>query len=89
MSAAPAELYVYYKLHERQAEAARAAFALARGMAPVRLLQRQEAGQPLLTWMEIYGPSLADAATLEAHIAAVMAPFAQGPRHREVFTPVA
>ena len=89
MSAAPAELYVYYKLHERQAEAALAAFALARGAAPVRLLQRQEAGQPLLTWMELYGPGVADAAALEARIAAVMAPFAQGPRHREAFTPLA
>lgn len=89
MSAAPAELYVYYKLHARQAQAALAAFTQARAEAPVRLLQRQEADQPLLTWMEIYGPGVADAAALEAHIAAVMAPFAQGPRHREVFTPVA
>lgn len=80
-----AELYVYYKLQPERATVARAAFEAARAEAPVRLLQRQDGDPGLLTWMEIYGPGLADAAACERRIAAVMAPYVQGLRHCEVF----
>ncbi len=83
--AAQAELYIYYKLGLAQAETALAAFQQARGEAPVRLLQRRDGDAAILTWMEIYGPDVAQAELLEQCVAAVMAPFAVGTRHREVF----
>ncbi|MET0518130.1 MAG: DUF4936 family protein [Burkholderiaceae bacterium] len=82
MSTAAAEVYVYYRLKVEQATAARAAFERARGDAPVRLLQRQDGEPGLLTWMEVYEPGL-DA--LELRIAAALAGFVQGLRHRECF----
>ncbi|WP_349744421.1 DUF4936 family protein [Roseateles cavernae] len=84
-STAQAELYIYYKLGPAQAEAALAAFEQARGEAPVRLLQRRDGDAALLTWMEVYGPDVAQAQLVEQRIAAVMAPFAVGARHREAF----
>lgn len=85
MSPAAAEVYVYYRLKVEQATAARAAFETARGDAPVRLLQRQDSEPGMLTWMEIYGPGL-DA--LELRVAAALASFVQGIRHRESFLPL-
>lgn len=85
----PTEFFVYYKLHAGQAEAARAAFEQAREGQPVRLLQRSDTDPVFLTWMEIYGPALPDAAALQARVAAHMAPFAQGPRHLESFVGIA
>jgi Domain of unknown function (DUF4936) len=79
----PAELYVYYRLAPEQVRAARAAFEAACAGASVRLLQRQEPEQGLLTWMEIYEPELA--ATLEPRVATAMAAFVQGARHYERF----
>ncbi|MDN3920630.1 DUF4936 family protein [Roseateles violae] len=81
MSQGAGELYVYYKLRAGLAAAARAAFDAARGMAPVRLLQRDEGGA-WLTWMEIYAPEQPE---LEARIAAALAPFIEGERHGERF----
>lgn len=83
--AVQAELYIYYKLGQAQAEVALEAFEQARGEAPVRLLQRHDGDAALLTWMEIYGPDVAQAQFVEQRVAAVMAPFAVGTRHREVF----
>lgn len=80
-----AERYVYYKLRPERAVAARAAFEAARADAPVRLLQRQDSDPGMLTWMEIYGPELVDAAACERRIAAAMAPYVQGLRHGEAF----
>jgi len=80
------ELYVYYTLRAEQAAAAHAAFEIARGDAPVRLLQRQDASGPaLLTWMETYGANVADGATVERRIARALAPFVQGLRQCESF----
>ena len=76
------ELYVYYKLRAERAAAARAAFEAARGDASVRLLQRPNGGD-LLTWMEIHA---IEQSAVEARIAAAMAPFIEGDRHRERFT---
>ena len=78
------ELYVYYKLRAENAAAARAAFEAARGDTAVRLLQREDGGE-LLTWMEIHAPQQAD---VEARVAAAMAPFIEGARHRELFSPL-
>jgi Domain of unknown function (DUF4936) len=78
------EIYVYYKLPAEAAAAALAAFETTRGTAPVRLLQRQEVGDGLLTWMEIYA-GLDNAEALERRLAEAMSPFTQGGRHREVF----
>jgi len=86
--AAP-ELYVYYRVHLDQAEAALAAFEQARAGEPVRLLKRRDHDPVFQTWMEIYAPPLADAASTEQRIAAALLAFAQGPRHREVFASLA
>lgn len=88
-TAAPIELYVYYKVHADQLAAAQAAFEQAREGRPVRLLQRQDHDPVFSTWMEIYGPGLPDAVAAEQTIAAALRDFAQGPRHREAFTAVA
>ncbi|WP_177200659.1 DUF4936 family protein [Roseateles sp. YR242] len=83
------ELYVYYRVHLDQAPAALAAFETARDGQPVRLLQRRDHDPVFQTWMEIYAPPLADAVGTELRVATAMGPFAQGPRHREVFGPIA
>lgn len=81
----PPELFVYYRIRATDAMPARAAFAAACAGRALRLLQRQD-GEPgpaaLLTWMEIYPAALA---ALEPAVAAAMAPFVQGARHREAF----
>ncbi len=83
------ELYVYYRVHMDQAAAAFAAFETACAGQPVRLLQRRDHDPVFQTWMEIYAPPLNDAIGVEARVAAALAPFAQGPRHREVFAALA
>ncbi|WAC70913.1 DUF4936 family protein [Roseateles sp. SL47] len=83
------ELYVYYRVHLDQAAAALAAFEAARDGQPVRLLKRRDHDPVFQTWMEIYAPPLADAVGVEAKLAAALGPFAQGPRHREVFAALA
>jgi hypothetical protein len=82
------EIYVYYRLQLDQTATARAAFDAARAGAPVRVLQRHDSDPLMVTWMEIYGPGLADPLQLEQHIANAMAPYVQGLRHRELFTPL-
>lgn len=84
MNPAP-ERYVYYRLKPEQAEAARAAFDAARAGAAVRLLQRADTEAGLLTWMEIYGPDVEQAAELEPRIAAALAGLIEEPRHVEHF----
>jgi len=88
---AEVELYVYYKLASAQRQAALAAFEVA--CAPLseprpRLLRRQDAmrGDGLETWMEIHSGSQAQ--QNEACLAAALAPFVQGQRHREKFLPL-
>jgi hypothetical protein len=81
------EIYVYYKLQADMASAALSAFEAARGAAPVRLLQRQPPAAGLQTWMEIYA-GLDNAEALERRLAEAMSPFAQGGRHREIFSPL-
>lgn len=83
------ELYVYYRVHKDQLNAALAAFDEARGNQPVRLLRRHDNDPVFQTWMEIYGPGLPDAADAERRIAAALGAFAQGPRHREAFAAIA
>jgi len=84
-AATTTELFVYYRLQAAQADAARAAFEAARAGRPLRLLQRQDPDPSLLTWMEVYPAALAGA---EPGVAAAMAPFVQGLRHREAFEPL-
>ncbi|MDH0867702.1 DUF4936 family protein [Mitsuaria sp. GD03876] len=86
---APVELYVYYRVHTDHLAAALAAFEQARDARPVRLLRRHDNDPVFQTWMEIYGPELPDAADAERGIAAALATFAQGPRHREAFAALA
>lgn len=83
------ELYVYYRVHMDQAGDARAAFETACAGQPVRLLQRRDHDPVFQTWMEIYAPPLTDAIGVEARVAAALGPYAQGPRHREVFAALA
>lgn len=85
----PTELYVYYRVHADQLAAAWEAFERAREAVPVRLLQRHDNDPVFQTWMEVYGPGLTDPIATERRIAAAMAPFAQGPRHREAFAALA
>ena len=80
------ELFVYYRLRADQAVAARAAFEAVRAGRPLRLLQRQDPDPSLLTWMEVYPAAQGGA---EPAVAAAMAPFVQGLRHREAFQPLA
>lgn len=83
------ELYVYYRVHMDQAAEAKAAFETACAGQPVRLLQRRDHDPVFQTWMEIYAPPLTDAIGVEARVAAALGPYAQGPRHREVFAALA
>lgn len=85
----PVELYVYYRVHSDQRAAALGAFEQARRNRPVRLLQRQDHDPVFETWMEIYCAPLADPAAAERDIAAALAPWIQGPRHREAFEAIA
>jgi hypothetical protein len=82
---ATTELFVYYRVRAAQAADAQAAFEVARAGRPLRLLQRQDPDPSLLTWMEVY-PAAQTAA--EPAMAAAMAPFVQGLRHREAFEPL-
>ena len=94
MSAMQPEIFVYYRIRAADSAAALAAFRelqeqLASEGVPVsdlRVLQRQDSDSSLPTWMEIYGPGLSDPVGLEVRVAAAMAPFVQGLRHRECFT---
>ncbi len=88
-AASSPELYVYYRVHMDQAADARAAFETACAGQPVRLLQRRDHDPVFQTWMEIYAPPLTDAIGVEARVAAALGPYAQGPRHREVFEALA
>jgi len=88
------EIFVYYRLRAADTAAALAAFQALRAelaaeghaVEALRVMQRQDSDISLPTWMEIYGPGLADPLALEARVAVVMAPFVQGLRHRELFT---
>ncbi|MEJ6004307.1 DUF4936 family protein [Paucibacter sp. AS339] len=86
-AAALVELYVYYKLAPSQADAARRAFEAAAGGAG-RLLQREEPGTELLTWMEIYRGPEPQVTGLEALVALALTPFISGSRHLERFRPM-
>lgn len=85
MSTTTPELFVYYRIRAVQAEAACQAFEAARAGRALRLLQRHDPDPSLLTWMEVYPAALAAA---EPELAAAMAPFVQGLRHREAFEPL-
>lgn len=80
------EVFVYYRLPGARAEAALAAFELASAGSGVRLLQRADAATGELTWMEIYAS--ADQLAHEPGIAAALAGFVDGERHRERFSPL-
>ena len=88
------DLYVYYKVHERDAaalaprvRALQAQVARRHGGRP-QLKRRPEARDGLQTWMEVYpGVDAGFAALLDtaAHAAGVAA-FTDGPRRAEIFT---
>ncbi len=94
MSSMQPEIFVYYRIRAADSAAALTAFRklqeqLAAEAVPIsalRVLQRQDSDSSLPTWMEVYGPGLNDPVGLEARVAAAMAPFVQGLRHRECFT---
>jgi len=88
------DLYVYYKVHERDAaalaprvRALQAQVAQQHGVRP-QLKRRPEARDGLQTWMEVYPgvgadfPAWLDTAANGADIAALIA----GPRRAEIFT---
>ena len=80
-------LYVYYRVPEADAAEALAAFRAARGASDEpRLMRRPDAAQGLQTWMEVYDSAAGEA---EARIAAAMAVWVSGERHREHFVPLA
>ncbi len=80
-------LYVYYRVPEADAAEALAAFRAARGASDEpRLMRRPDATQGLQTWMEVYDSAAGEA---EARIAAAMAVWVSGERHREHFVPLA
>jgi len=88
------QVFVYYRLRAADSAQALAVFrsllsslaAEGLNVASLQLLQRQDSDSSLPTWMEVYGPDLAEPLALKARFAAVMAPFVQGLRHRELFT---
>ena len=95
------ELFVYYRVREADADAARAAVlglqARLRARHPelrARLLRRPGAIDGRQTWMETYavdprhapgGVDVELQAAIEAEAAAVLQPWLDGPRHTEVF----
>ena len=96
------ELFVYYRVRETDAHAARAAvlgfqdrLRVRHPELSARLLRRPGAIDGRETWMETYaadprqglgGVDVELQAAIEAEAAAVLQPWLDGPRHTEVFT---